>query len=121
MEPNEPLHYVAETDELEEGGRLITSIRGREIAVFNRENEYYALANYCVHQGGPACEGRLSGRLTEDERGELVYEDDDEFVCCPWHGWEFNIETGRSLAHPDRYRVPTYETAVRDGKLYVRL
>lgn len=121
MAGEDSLHYVADVAELDDGDRVVVDVRERELCVFNLDGSFYALSNFCTHQGGPACEGRLSGRLTESVDGELTYEQDGEFVCCPWHGWEFNIKTGRNLAHPDEHRLPMYETVVRDGEIYVKL
>ena len=37
---------------------------------------------------------------------------DGEIVRCPWHGWEFDITTGRSVYNPHRLRVKIYDVAV---------
>jgi len=31
---------------------------------------------------------------------------------CPWHGWEFDITSGRSIFNPHRVRVRTYAVIV---------
>jgi 3-phenylpropionate/trans-cinnamate dioxygenase ferredoxin subunit len=36
-------------------------------------------------------------------------------IRCPWHGWEFDLESGRSLLEPDRYGLRTYRVTVEDG------
>lgn len=92
---------------------------GREVAVFRVDGEYHALSNHCVHQGGPACEGRLSGTLGVDGSGDLTYEREGEIVSCPWHGWEFDVTTGESLADPS-FRQPTYEVVEEGGAVYLR-
>lgn len=115
----EDLHYVTEAGNLESGERIIVDVEGREVAVFNVKGEYYALANYCVHQGGPVCEGLISGTLSEDEEG-LKYEKDDEVVACPWHGWEFDIKTGEHLARK-KYKLPSYNVVVHEETIYVDL
>jgi len=112
--------FVIEADELPPDDRVIVEIDGREIAVFNVNGELYALANYCVHQGGPVCEGLLSGTVGVDDDLDLVYEKEGEIVSCPWHGWEFEIRTGEHLADPN-YRLPTYEVVVENGGIYLRL
>ncbi|MGB9958731.1 Rieske (2Fe-2S) protein (plasmid) [Haloferax prahovense] len=117
---DENRHHVVSVDEFGEGERVIIDIQGREIAVFHSNGEYHALSNYCTHQGGPACEGLLSGTLDVDEDGELIWSCEDEIVSCPWHGWEFDITDGRHTAS-DKYRLPTYEVHVEDGELYVEL
>ncbi len=117
-EPTGDHHYAADLDELEGTDRLLTEVNGLEVAVFRVEDDLYAVSNYCVHQGGPACEGRVSGILTVDDEGELIYDRNGEIVSCPWHGWEFDIRTGEHLANP-RYRLPTFDVLVHDGEIYI--
>lgn len=115
------LHYVADREELQEGDRVIVDIEGSEIAVFDLDGQLYALANYCVHQGGPVCEGQVSGTLVadRDEDGwELRYDRDNEIIACPWHGWEFDVQTGEHLVQTG-YKLPTYDVVVRDGEIYI--
>lgn len=115
------LHYVIDANELDPGKRVLVDVEGREVAVFNIDGEYHAIANYCVHQGGPVGEGSVSGtttaKMSEDD-WELCYECDNEIVSCPWHGWQFDIETGQHLAH-SKFQLPTYPVTVRDGKVYL--
>jgi nitrite reductase/ring-hydroxylating ferredoxin subunit len=112
-------YSVADTTELsEDGSRVITEIRGQEIAVFRHDGDYYAVANYCIHQGGPLCEGALSGQMITGEDGwDWHYNDNEKYVVCPWHGWKFDITSGRS-PKDERYAVPTYDTEVEDGTVY---
>jgi 3-phenylpropionate/trans-cinnamate dioxygenase ferredoxin subunit len=44
--------------------------------------------------------------------GEYVWAREGEILRCPWHGWEFDITTGRSIFNPHRMRVRTYEVTV---------
>lgn len=113
------LHYAIDGNELKANERVLVEIQGREIALFHVDESIHALANYCVHQGGPVCEGQVSGAMFERD-GELVWERENEFVSCPWHGWEFEIDTGKHITHP-KYRLPSYDTVVRDGDVYVEL
>lgn len=110
--------FVIEADALAVGDRVIVEVDGQEIAVFKTGDGFVALANYCVHQGGPVCEGLLSGTVGVDDDMDLVYEREGEVVACPWHGWEFDIRTGEHLADPS-YRLPTYEVTVQDGDVYL--
>lgn len=113
------LEYVTAVENIDHGERVLVEIRGREIAVFNVNGEFHALANYCVHQGGPVCEGALSGTLTQSGE-EVTYVREGEIVSCPWHGWEFDIKSGEHLAR-DKYKVPTYDVVVHRGELYLDL
>lgn len=114
------LHYVADVADFAATDRVLAEVQGLEIAVFATEEGFAALANHCVHQGGPICEGRLGGALGIDDDFELTYDRDGRVVACPWHGWEFDVTTGRHLV-PSGYRQPTFEVVERDGAVYVRL
>jgi nitrite reductase (NADH) small subunit len=111
-------HFVVSAGDLSPGERAMIDIDGLEIGVFNVDGEYHALANYCVHQGGPGCGGRITGKVTEAEDGTLTYDQRGEVVCCPWHGWEYDITTGEHLADPS-LGLPTFEVVERHGNLYV--
>lgn len=114
------LHHIISVDEFDEGERVIADVKGREIAVFHSNGAFHALSNYCTHQGGPACEGLLSGTLDVDEDDELIWSCQDEIVACPWHGWEFDITDGSHTAS-DKYRLPTYPVHAIDGEVYIEL
>lgn len=118
MSAQEDYKYVADIEAFQESNRVLIDIKGREIGVFKTDNGFFAVANYCVHQGGPLCEGKVSGALTADEDFELEYTKEDEVISCPWHGWEFDIETGKHLPHTN-HRIPTYDVEVEDGKIYI--
>jgi nitrite reductase/ring-hydroxylating ferredoxin subunit len=114
------LQFVIAADELQEGDRVITEIQGKEIAVFNVGGEYRALANYCTHQGGPVCEGPVNGTIGVDEEWNMIFEQEDELIICPWHGWSFEMETGRHIAKSN-YTLPTYEVVEKEGDIYISL
>lgn len=113
-------YKVASVDELrEEGSRAIADIHGQEIAVFHIDGEYYAVANYCAHQAGPLCQGDLTGHMVGGDDGwEWNYEEKEKAVTCPWHGWKFDVTTGRNIKD-ERYAAPTYDVEVEDGDVYV--
>lgn len=111
---------VGTVDEFEEEDpSIIVEVDGMEIAVFCVDDEYYALANYCVHQSGPLCEGELTGEMCGGDDGwEWKYGNDGKIIKCPWHSWKFNIETGENIKD-NKYRTPTYDVEVSDGNVYV--
>lgn len=112
-------HEIAPEAEFDDGSRVIREIDGLEIAVFKIDGEYYALANYCVHQAGPLCQGELMGRVTMGEEvWEWKYDTEERYVLCPWHGWVFDVTTGVNV-DADQYAVPTYSVEVDDGMVYV--
>ncbi len=107
-----PRYVIAPVSEIPPGQRKIVSIAGRAVGIFNIGGAFYALRNRCPHQGGPLCEGRVSGAVRSSVPGEYDYSDTREILRCPWHGWEFDITTGRSILNPHRTRVKTYEVTV---------
>lgn len=113
-------YEVASLDQFaDNGARVIVDIEGIEVAVFRIDGEFHALGNFCVHQGGPLCEGGVSGRITTSDDGwEWYYEEDEKYVHCPWHGWIFDITTGKNV-DADQYRVPTYDVEIDDETVYV--
>lgn len=113
-------HKVANLEAFEgDKTRVIVDIEGIEVAVFHIDGEFYALGNFCVHQGGPLCEGGVSGRITTSDDGwEWHYEEEERFVHCPWHGWMFDVRDGKNV-DDDRYRVPTYEIEVEDDEVFI--
>ena len=61
-------HVVATVSEIPPGQRKLVTVRGRSIAVFNLDGEFYGLFNRCPHQGGPMCEGILTGLIETSEQ-----------------------------------------------------
>ena len=105
-------HIIGRVSELPPGGRTIVEVEGRSIGVFNVQGQYYALRNRCPHQGAPLCLGAIKGMALPSKPGEYVWGREGEILRCPWHGWEFDILTGRSIFNPHRMRVRTYEVTV---------
>lgn len=112
-------YEIADVEAFEDEDRIITEVRGREIAVFYVDGEFYSVLNYCIHEAGPLCEGALTSKVEMDDDGfSWSVTNPDRVIACPWHGWQFDIETGENT-DDDSYSVPTYETTVEDGTVYV--
>jgi 3-phenylpropionate/trans-cinnamate dioxygenase ferredoxin subunit len=105
-------HQVCFADELQPGSRKVVEIGGRSIGVFNVNNQFYAIRNSCPHRGAPLCRGVVTGLVTSPELYELEMERLGEIVRCPWHGWEFDLTTGRSVFNPHKMRVKSYDVSV---------
>ena len=105
-------HVVARLTELPPGERKIVEVEGRSIGVFNVNGKLHALRNVCPHQGAPLCLGSVQGTSAPSAPGEYTWERSGEILRCPWHGWEFDITTGRSVFNPHRMRVRSYEVTV---------
>ncbi len=110
-----PTYIVATIDEIPPGGRKIVEVAGRSLGIFNVGGVHYALRNRCPHQGGPLCDGVLTGFLEADEPGVYRYSRKGEILRCPWHGWEFDVTTGQSWFDPMGTRVRRYPVMVESG------
>ena len=107
-------HQVCRPEELPPGAFTLVPIRKRGIGVFNVNGEYHAVNNVCPHQGGPLCEGTLTGTTAASVPYEFAWVRDGEILSCPWHRWEIDLLTGRVLADPVK-KVPKFKVWVEDG------
>jgi nitrite reductase/ring-hydroxylating ferredoxin subunit len=105
-------YVVGRLTDLPPGTRRIVDAGGRSIGVFNVGGRLYALRNRCPHQGAPLCLGRIKGTTLPGRPYEYAYGREDEIIQCPWHGWEFEIATGRTYFNPRRLRAKTYQVTV---------
>ena len=108
-------YVVGTVDEIPPGGRKLVEVKGRAIVIFNVGGEYFALNNRCPHKGGSLCQGRLTGLVESVEPGTYRYSRRGEIIRCPWHGWEFDIRTGRSRCDPQTLRARNYAVSVQPG------
>ena len=56
-------HVVATVDEIPSGTHKLVPIGRHGVGAYNVDGTFYAIANYCPHQGGPLCSGRVRGRM----------------------------------------------------------
>ena len=111
---------VARAVEVAPGHCKIVKVNGREIGVFNLNGEYFALANRCPHEGGPLCQGHIIPLVQSDGPGHYRLARHQEFLRCPWHGWEFEIRTGQSWCDPQSTRARQFQVKVESGETLVK-
>lgn len=112
--------FIACKADLTPGERRIVQVDGKSIGIFNANGTYYALHNRCPHMAGPLCEGPVTGTARQTDHWEFAYERAGEIVRCGWHGWEFDIKTGRCLA-VDKMRARIYPIAIENGDVIVQI
>ncbi|MEM9753738.1 MAG: Rieske (2Fe-2S) protein [Planctomycetota bacterium] len=105
-------HRLFPVRDLPIGQRKIVEIDGKSIGVFNIDGRFHAIRNACPHQQAPLCEGQVSGTTLPSAPGEFKYGREGEIIRCPWHGWEFDLTTGRSVFNPQRCRVRCFRVDV---------
>ena len=115
--------FVGKVSDFDSPGRKIVEQDELEIGVFHLDGEFYAYENTCPHQGGPVCHGRMLKKVEEiigkDKTSKgLTFSSEHTHVVCPWHGFEFNVKTGK---HPgDRNSVLTpFDVKINDDDVFV--
>lgn len=94
---------AASASEIKPGEGKTVDVSGLRIALFNLNGNFYAIDNTCPHRGGPLGEGMLDGPV----------------VICPWHGWQFDVTTGKSPFMP--VGVKTFEVKVEGNDVLVNV
>ena len=116
---SEDLEYVCRKDELGEGEMRAFKIGRISIVVLRSAGRYFALRNLCPHQGAELAAGWLSGTSVPSAVGEIRYGAAGRILRCPWHNWEFRVETGESLHDPVHERVRAYPVVLRSDEVFV--
>jgi nitrite reductase (NADH) small subunit len=110
--------FACKQSEVTPGGRVIRQFDGLSVGVFNVGGRFYALHNRCPHRGGALCLGPVTGTALPTTDYRYIYGREGEILRCAWHGWEFEIASGRSLVDP-RVRAKTYPVEVDGEDVYV--
>jgi nitrite reductase/ring-hydroxylating ferredoxin subunit len=114
------LQHVAELDELEEAKPRIVSVAGRDIGLIRANGTVYAVRNICPHKAAPLCRGLVRGTMLPSEPATFVFGMENQILQCPWHGWEFDLETGRPV-HGGQSKLTLYPVIVRGQSVYLEL
>jgi len=93
---------ACKVDQISEKCATILSLSGERVAIFRYDGKISAISNVCQHQNGPLGEGRII----------------DGCVTCPWHGYQYQPESGAAPA-PFTEKIPTFRTKVVDGIVLV--
>jgi nitrite reductase (NADH) small subunit len=113
-------HAVARVDEIPPGEHKVVPIGRYGVGVYNVNGTFYAIANYCPHEGGPLCVGRTRGQnvADPDRPGGARETREGEFIYCPWHQWGFELATGTTTVKPE-WSIRTYPVRVVGDQVMV--
>ena len=97
-------HVVLRLEELPtDGSGKTVEVNGQRIALFHHEGTVYCLDDSCPHQGASLGEGLIS--MTD--------------VTCPWHGFQFDSESGECFSAPQCQLEP-FPLRISDERVWVR-
>lgn len=74
------------------------------VVLFRSEDGIRAVGEFCPHLAAPMADGWI-------DRGRVV---------CPWHGSQFDSESGEVVRGPASAPLPCYQVRTRDGVIEVR-
>jgi nitrite reductase/ring-hydroxylating ferredoxin subunit len=83
------------------GEAVRVDLNGVPVAVFNIGGDLRAIEARCPHRGGPLDRGPVSGRV----------------VTCPWHGSQFNLDSGQVDRGPAVAPVKTFPVRIEESVL----
>ena len=128
MTPNAPAptrHLAARSGSIPEKGRLVIDIGETTVGIFRVGGKLFAYENSCPHMGGPVCQGLIIPAVRELINDKQVstgyaFDESEMRIVCPWHGYEFKIETG---SHPAKESIRLKRVAVEEegDDVYVTL
>jgi nitrite reductase (NADH) small subunit len=115
--------FVCKAGEIKDGEVRIVALNEVEVGVYRHGGKYFAYRNQCLHQGGPACEGVMLPRVEDVFGPDKVllgqkFDEAEMHIVCPWHGWEYKLETGECAADA-RLRLQRFAVVEREGGVYV--
>jgi 3-phenylpropionate/trans-cinnamate dioxygenase ferredoxin component len=80
-------------------------VDGLPIGVANVDGHVYAFDDACRHEGGPLSSGALI----------------NDTVTCPWHGWTYQLQSGKAIVPPVGIRIRVYPVTIDDGMICVEV
>lgn len=96
---------VGAADELEADQMKLLRAGSRRIVIARTERGHVAFDDRCTHKGGPLSDGALACGT----------------VQCPWHGSQFDVQTGANRRGPATEPIATYQITERDGRLWLKV
>lgn len=112
-------HRVGELEDFPLDAFRVFEIAGRPVGVVRTRQGLFAVRNRCPHQGAAICAGRVSGTMVASAPFDYEYSEQTPVIACPWHRWEFELDSGRSYGRVTNKRLVTYPVEVEDDQVYV--
>ena len=109
-------HVVARTTRSPRAAASWSRSRAGRSPSSTSKGELFALYDRCPHEGGSLCARQADRRWSRSTApATTAVARKGEIIRCPWHGWEFDLRTGKSWCDPARVRVKNYAVAVEPG------
>lgn len=96
---------VCQVNELQPGAMQQFTVKGRDILLARRGDDFLATAAFCSHYGAPLAKGVMCG----------------DRIVCPWHNACFSLSSGTQLEPPGRDNLVNYPVHIEADTVYVEL
>ena len=83
----------------------LVHIGEKRIVIGKTENGYVAFNDRCTHRGGSLAGGMMICGT----------------VQCPWHGSQFDVNSGMVKAGPAKEKIEVYQISESEGKIFLNL
>jgi len=80
---------------------LLIHLNKKRIVLAHTEKGFTAFEDHCTHRGGSLADGTLVCETVE----------------CPWHGSQFDVNTGVVQSGPAKEAIKTYPVKLENGKI----
>ena len=98
----------------------VIALRGREIGVVRlHSGEIRAILNRCPHKGAPVGRGIVRAACDSSGPGQITFDKSREVLVCPWHGFEFDLRTGRESFWKRPASLRMYPVEEIQGEVFV--
>lgn len=109
-------------DAFETGRFRIIQAGSREIGVLKMaDGSFRAIRNRCPHRAAPICKGIVGGTWPPSAPGELQFSHEGRVLLCPWHAFEYDLDTGQEMFRPDAPGLRMYAVDITDGEVWITL
>lgn len=113
-------HYFGTLAEIQEGRFTIREFGNRSVGATLHRGKLIVVLNFCPHAGAPICSGKIIPKQIFDASHELTLDAEHPVLRCPWHGWEFSLENGRTVVE-SRLRLAYLEFEIDEGSIFVMI
>ena len=113
-------HLVCRLDEV--SGNAMKPVKmGRGTLLLTRlpSGEIKAIASRCPHQGANLEYGCVTGHAYSDRPNELHMDRSGQILRCPWHGFEFDLSSGESVADHGKLRLRRFDVEIENGDVFI--
>jgi nitrite reductase/ring-hydroxylating ferredoxin subunit len=115
-----PRTFVGKVTEFAPNKFPIVETENGLVGVVKTDNGFHAVLNRCPHMGAPVCVGSdVTSTTIPSKPFEYILGHENFVVRCPWHRWEFRIDTGQSIGNVTSARLLTFDVEVDGQDVFV--